>query len=222
MTGSGVRRMCVRAGVALGVLTGCVVSPARAETGGDATGIMSRVKARLDGLSTLSCSFRREHMWKEIGKTQRFEGAIRLKKPGRLRVEYPAQTIVSDGRTSWTYTPRNKQVVVSRAREGGEEYPTPQSIFRRYAQRKAKLDGNERVDGRDTDVIHLLPQTEDEADVTVWIDRALFFPVKTVERHPNGDVTVSELQDVVINGKIPDTMFTFKVPDGVSVVDMRE
>ena len=235
MTGSGVRRMCILVGAMLGVLAGyfllprvCtltlghLVSPARAETGGDVAVIMSRVKARLDGLSTLSCSFRREHVWKELGKTQRIEGTIRLKKPGRLRVEYPAQTIVSDGKTSWTYTPRNKQVTITRAREGGEEYPTPQSIFRRYAQRKAELAGTERMGGSDADILRLLPDADGEAEVTVWIDRALSFPVKTVETYPNGDVTTSELANVIINGKIRDDMFTFKPPDGVTVVDMRE
>jgi outer membrane lipoprotein carrier protein len=189
---------------------------------GDARTVMNRVKARLNSLSTLSCSFRREHVWKALEKTQRIEGTIRLKKPGKLRVEYPAQTIVSDGKTAWTYTPRNKQVTVTSARQEGVEYPTPQSIFQRYSQRKAELAGSERIGGSDADILCLLPEAEGEAEVTVWIDRALSFPVRTVEKFPNGDVAASELADVVINGRIMDDVFSFKPPYGVTVVDMRK
>jgi outer membrane lipoprotein carrier protein len=196
--------------------------PSTAHAQDDAGAVMKKVKATLDGLSSLSCSFAREYVWKELDRTQRIEGTIRLKNPGKLRVEYPAQTIVTDGKTAWTYTPRNKQVTVTRADKDTGEYPSPQSIFRKYAQRKAVLTGTERVGGRETDVVHLLPGSEDEADVTVWIDRTLSFPVRTVEKFPNGDTASSELSNVAINGKIKDDVFTFKPPEGVSVVDMRE
>ena len=200
----------------------CVAAPALTAAQGDVGAVMKKVKATLDGLSTLSCSFTREYVWKELDRTQRIEGTIRLKNPGKLRVEYPAQTIVTDGKTAWTYTPRNKQVTITRADKDTGEYPSPQSIFRKYSQRKAVLTGTERVGGRETDIVHLLPGSDDEADVTVWIDRALSFPFRTVEKFPNGDTASSELSNVAINGKIKDDVFKFTPPEGVSVVDMRE
>jgi outer membrane lipoprotein carrier protein len=223
-------KTCVRAAIfpgavavwfALSLGQSPAAPPAEAQSG-DASAVMEKVKKRLDGLSTLSCSFRRDHLWKELGKSQVIEGTIRLKNPGKLRVEYPAQTIVSDGKTSWAYTPRNKQVVITRAKEGGEDFPTPRSIFERYAGRKAEYAGTGPVGGSVTDILHLIPDTVGEDDVTVWIDRALSFPVRTVETQPNGDVTTSELTKVVINGKLGDDLFTFKAPAGVSAVDMRE
>ncbi len=196
--------------------------PAAEAQGGDAGAVMKRVKTRLDGLSSLSCSFRRVQEWKEMGRTQRIEGTLKLRKPGRLRVEYPAQTIVSDGRTAWTYSPKNNQVTVTAAGKGEDAYPTPQTIFRRYSARKAELAGKERLAGGDADIVRLVPGSADDADVTVWIDRALNFPVKTVEKMPNGDIATSELTGVVINGKIPDSVFTFTPPAGAEVVDMRD
>ena len=200
---------------------GWSVPGAHAQTG-DAGAVMKRVKTRLDGLSSLSCSFRRVQDWKEMGRSQRIEGTLRLRKPGRLRVEYPAQTIVTDGKTSWTYSPKNNQVTIASAGKGEDSYPTPQTIFRRYSSRKAELAGREKLAGGDADIVRLVPESADQADVTVWIDRRLNFPVKTVEKMANGDVAVSELHDVVINGKIPDSVFTFTPPAGVEVVDMRD
>jgi outer membrane lipoprotein carrier protein len=167
--------------------------PAAEAEDGNAGAVMKRVKTRLDGLTTLACSFRRTHEFKEMGRTQRIEGTLKLRKPGRLRVEYPAQTIVSDGKTSWTYSPKNNQVTVTAAGKGEEAYPTPQTIFRRYSSRKAELAGKERLASGDADIVRLVPESADDADVTVWIDRKLNFPVKTIEKMANGDVAVSEL-----------------------------
>ena len=188
----------------------------------NASDIIAKVKARLDKIESLSCSFDREHAWKAADRTQHLTGTIRMKNPHKLRVEYSAQTIVVDGKSVWTYIPRNKQVVISAFKDSDAEFPSPQTIFERYSGRPAEVTGHEAVDGRQTDVVRLEAPSTDEADVTVWVDRALNFPVKTVEKYPNGDKTVSLLTDVVINGKIPDSVFTFKTPDGVNAVDMRK
>lgn len=187
----------------------------------DAAPVIARVKARLDRIETLSCSFEREHIWKAVDRTQNIAGTIRLKKPYKLRVEYPAQTIVVDGKSAWSWSPRNKQVTITPFKQSDAEYPTPQSIFRRYSGRKAELAGQEKVDGRDADVVKFLAAAG-EPEVTVWVDRALAFPVKSVEKNANGDVTTSLLTDVVLNGKIPDSAFTFSPPAGANVVDMRK
>lgn len=189
---------------------------------GEADAVVARVKARLTAIETLSCSFRREQVWKAADRTHAIAGTIRLKKPYKLRVEYSAQTIVVDGKTAWTYTPRNRQVTVTTFRRNDAEYPTPKSIFERYSGRKAEFLRQEAVAGRAADVIRLVPASPDEADVTVWIDRERSFPVKSVEKTANGDVVTSILTDVVINGKIPEGVFTFTAPAGVSVVDMRK
>lgn len=188
----------------------------------DARDIMSKVRARLDKIQSLSCSFDREHVWKAANRTQHIAGSIHMKKPYKLRVEYPAQTIVVDGKSAWTYTPRNRQTIVTKFKKSDAEYPTPQSIFSRYSHRTAEVIGREEIDGRAADILLLAAPSPDETEVTVWVDRALNFPVKTVEKHPSGDTTTSLLTDVVINGKIPDTTFTFTPPEGVSVVDMRK
>lgn len=188
----------------------------------NADAIIAKVKARLDKIESLSCSFDRTHTWKAADKTQHLAGTIRLKNPHKLRVEYAAQTIVTDGKSVYTYTPRNKQVIISAFKDSDAEYPSPQTIFRRYSGHSAEVTGHEAVDGRQTDVVRLAAPSADEADVTVWVDRGLNFPVKTVEVYPNGDKTTSLLTDVVINGKIPESAFTFKTPDGVNEVDMRK
>jgi outer membrane lipoprotein carrier protein len=188
----------------------------------DGRHIVEKVKARLDKIESLSCSFQREHVWNAAGRTQNIAGKLQLRKPYRLRVEYPAQTIVVDGKTAWTYVPRNKQVTITKFKQSDAEYPSPQSIFRRYSGRKSEVTGQESVAGRSADILHLIPSAPSETDVVVWIDREMNFPIKSVETTPNGDITTSILTNVVINGKIEDSVFTFSVPEGVRTVDMRK
>jgi outer membrane lipoprotein carrier protein len=45
-----------------------------------------------------------------IGKTQTFEGTLRIRKPGRLRIDYTnGQQIVIDGSAAWFYSKKSEQ-----------------------------------------------------------------------------------------------------------------
>ena len=104
-----------------------------------------------------------------------------------------------------------------------EHTASPHSIFDRYAgKRTAVLAGEEKINGSETDIIRLVSSDPEENKVTVWIDRTLHFPVKAVEETPEGDINTHILSDVRINEKMDDALFTFDIPEGVEVVDMRE
>jgi outer membrane lipoprotein carrier protein len=205
----------------LAVLLFTCIPSVQAQKDDSADQIMKRVKKTLDGMDTLSCHFVWNHIWKSADRTQNFEGTIRLKKPYKMRVEYPARTIVVDGKTVWSYSPKSKQVEITKFESEDKAFSTPQSIFKRYAQRKAVISGNDRVNGREADIITLLSQDTSGKNVTVWVDKILNFPVKTEEVSENGDISTYVLSDVKINDKISDSMFTFSPPEGSNVVDMR-
>jgi outer membrane lipoprotein carrier protein len=208
--------------LALAILCIALIPSAQTQTSPDADQIMKNVKKSLDGMSTLSCSFAWDHAWKTIDRNQHIEGTLQFKKPYRLRVEYSSKTIVVDGKTVWSYSPKNKQVEITKFQSEEKEFPTPQGIFRQYAGRKAALSGNEQVNDRETYIIKLAAPAQNGKDVTVWVDKASNFPVKTEEVSPNGDISTYILKDVKVNGKISDSVFTFTPPQGTDIVDMRE
>jgi len=189
--------------------------------------IIDRVQKTVKELKTLTCSFEQEYVWKETGKIRTIAGILEVKEPYKLRVEYPAQTIVVDGKTVWWYIPKNNQVTIQNFEEGDEMFPTPYGIFRKYIARKdapgkAVIEGTEKIDNRPCLKLHLGAGPEDDSDVTVWIDTEHNFPVKSVEKLANGDVNTYLLKDVNLDKPINDTVFTFAVPEGVDVVDMRQ
>jgi len=210
----------------LTIITACIVlfapaCPASADK--KAQRIIDRVEKTVKRLETITCTFSQEYERKALERTRVISGTICTKSPNRLRVEYPAQTIVVDGETVWQYIPKNKQVTVQEFEEGEDMFPTPHSIFIRHIARGgAVFEGEEKINGRTCDKLHLSSGLDESAEVTVWVDRKLKFPVKTVETKPNGDVITYVLDDVKLNKRVNNTVFKFKVPDGVEVVDMRE
>lgn len=187
-----------------------------------AADIINRVQKTVKTLKTLSCSFEQEFYMKTVDRTTAIAGTIQVKKPNMLRVEYPAQTIVVDGKTVWWYIPKNRQVTLQKFEEGEEMFPTPYGIFRKYVagdESNEIFEGASKIDGRACYILRLGKMGD--SSITVWIDRELVFPVKSVEDRANGDRTTYVLRDVKLNGKLDSGIFTFAVPEGVTVVDMR-
>lgn len=185
--------------------------------------IARRVEKTLNKVETLHCAFERTFFMKSVDRTTGFSGTIHVKKPYLLRVEYPAQTIVVDGKAVWVYVPGNKQVRISHFLQDEENFTTPQSIFERYLKdREIAYTGDEEINGYMCDVLELVSDNPEEANVRVWIDRNLHIPVKTIETFGSGDIVQFVLKDVVLNEKIEDEIFTFVVPEGVETIDLRE
>jgi outer membrane lipoprotein-sorting protein len=190
---------------------------------GNAKKIVGTVEKTLKSMETLTCTFERSNYRKTDNKTFTIAGTLSLKKPSMLRVEYPAQTIVVDGVTVWTYVPRHKQVQINGFVEGDESFPTPQSIFEKNSKgRRIEVIGTEGIDGYQCDVLQLIPSNPEERNITVWVDRKLSFPVKTLEEYPSGDTVQFTLKKIILNGEIGNEVFTFTQPDGTETVDMRE
>jgi len=189
-----------------------------------AVDIIARVQQTVKNLKTLSCSFEQEHYMKTVDRTNTIAGTIRMKIPTMLRVEYPAQTIVVDGKSVWWYIPKNRQVTVQTFEEGEETFPTPYGIFRKYidadeSTETAVFEGSSKIDGRACYILRL--GVKGDSNTRVWIDSKLYFPVRSVEERANGDRTTNVLRDIMLNGKLDSDLFTFEVPDSVTVVDMR-
>ena len=213
-------RITVVTAIAAGLLWSAVVEAQ--ET--DAAKIVKDVKKSLGGIETFTCSFSWEHTWKITERTQRMEGRLWMKRPYLLRMEETSgRTVVIDGENVWDYQPGNRQVQIHDFESRGDQFPTPDQLFTRYAEkREAAYLGEADMDGSQCAVIELRPDKDGESHITVWIDRKLRFPVKVLETAKNGDMTAHLLHDVRLNEKFDGDVFEFRVPAGVETVDLRE
>ncbi len=144
-----------------------------------------------------------------------------------MRFTNPAgEAIVIDGRHVWVYTPSTVpgQVVRLAVPSGGPVYGYNLLawLLDRPAERyKASYLRSERLNGRTTDVIELTPAVPDLPfeKAVIWLDRENALPRRLEIHEQSGATRTLDLSQIRVNEQVPERTFTFKVPNGVRVVD---
>ena len=149
--------------------------------------------------------------------------------PDKLAMRFsdpPGEAIVIDGRHVWVYTPSTVpgQVIRMPVPSGGPAYGYNLLawLLDRPAERyKASYLRSEKVGGRTTDAIELVPAVPDLPfeKAIIWIDRENALPRRLEIHEQSGATRTLNLDQIRVNERVPDDTFTFKVPTGVRVVD---
>lgn len=186
--------------------------------------IIARVRTTYEKLEALSADFQKDYTWALAGETQTMTGKLYLKKGDRYRIETEAQTIVTDGKTVWTYSADKQQVFIDNMTKS-QENPLPRDLLIKYTNDfKAEYVRSEKLDQSDCHVVRLQPRQEDDSfakSVTVWVDKKNWIAVKIEQVDLNENLTVYKLQNFAVNPALEDQLFTFKIPGNVEVVDWR-
>lgn len=157
------------------------------------------------------------------------QGTLVQAGPDKLAMRFtdpPGEAIIIDGRHVWVYTPSTvpDQVVRMAVPSGGPAYGYNLLAWflDRPAERyKASYLRNERLDGRTTDVIELVPAVPDLPfeKAVIWLDRDNALPRRLEIHEQSGATRTLNLSKIRVNEPVPQRTFTFKVPSGVRVID---
>lgn len=138
----------------------------------------------------------------------------------------PGEAVVVDGKHVWIYTPSTvpNQVLRMKVPSGGPAYGYNLLawLLDRPTQRyKPSYLGTERLAGRTTDVIKLVPAVPDLpfTQAVIWLDREDALPRQLEILEQSGATRTLRLARLKTNAKIPERTFSFKVPSGARVVD---
>ncbi len=190
----------------------------------NANKILGKVRATYDALESLSADFEKEYTWALAGETQSLSGKLYLKKGDRYRIETEMQTIVTDGKTVWTYAPEKAQVFVDDM-EKSKENPLPRDLLIQYTNDfKAQYLRSDKLGEVECHVL-LLTARDEEAfaqSVIVWVDKKTFVALQIEQRDLNDNITVYRLQNLALNAKLADQLFTFAAPQDTEVIDLRK
>lgn len=148
--------------------------------------------------------------------------------PAKLAMRFtdpPGEAIVIDGEHVWIYTPSTvpgqvlRLVVPSGPVYG---YNLLAWLLDRPDERyRPSYVRSERLEGRTTDVIELVPAVPDLPfnRAVIWLDRQDALPRRLEIHEPSGATRTLRLTHLEVNEAVPKQTFTFKVPGGVRVVD---
>ncbi len=180
-------------------------------------------------LTDLKAEFSQTSFNKSLNSSIPAQGAVYLKKGGKLRWEYSEPTrqeIVSDGKTLWVYTPELNQVNTG---------PAPEALAGPAGSFLAGL-GRLREHFQ---VRFLNPAQPTDTDGSVVLDLIPKEPLPTLRRlvlavdprswQPRRAVVYDEFENTVtmqftkvaLNSGLPDRLFTFVAPPGVATVPFR-
>jgi outer membrane lipoprotein carrier protein len=191
--------------------------------------VLNGLEAAYGRMTDLRAEFSQSSFNKSLSQTIPARGAVSLKRGGRLRWEYSEPTkqeIVSDGKTLWVYTPSLNQVNVG---------PAPEALA---GPAGSFLAGLGRV-REQFDVRFLNPAQPRDGEGNIVLDLTPKHALPTMSRlvlaleprrwevrkavvYDQFENTVSmRFTRMVVNGGLPDTLFTFVPPPGVATVPLR-
>jgi outer membrane lipoprotein carrier protein len=206
-------------------VAGCLLA-GRAAAAPSLDETLSALEAAQRRVVDLKAPFQQSSHNKSLNQTIDARGTLYLKKPGRLRWEYQTPTpqeIVSDGARLWVYTPELKQVNVA---------PAPQALagpagsfleglgqVREHFHPRF-LNPAQPTDAQGLVVLDLTPKQPQPllARLIVSVDPSSWLVRTAVVHDQLGNTVTVRFAAPVVNSGLPDSLFTFVPPAGVTVI----
>ena len=154
-------------------------------------------------------------------KAQSSSGTLYIKKENKYRIETGSQTIVTDGSTSWSYSPNKKQVVIDYYKETGNTFSPNKYLFQYPENFYSDLTGTEQLGGKEVYVLSLKPRESGyvkSAKLRVGKDDWMIKKIDIVTEESTLSYSVKNIQT---NTGLANSKFTFTAPEGTEVIDMR-
>jgi|TergutMp193P3_1026864.scaffolds.fasta_scaffold157440_1 chaperone LolA len=154
---------------------------------------------------------------------QSYDGTLFLKKEKMYRIETDQQTILTDGVTSWAFSPKTNQVVVDNYREDKNSV-SPEKFLTEYPNDYySNLVGKAKVNNKDTYEMKLTPKenTSFIKSLKVWVDSGEWFIRKIEIIDMNDNTTTYVVSKIEANIEIRNDKFQFKPTSETQVIDLR-
>lgn len=184
--------------------------------------IISNVQSKYEDIDDVVAKFTQIIRYRVSKIEQELNGTIYFKKTNKYRIETDQQVVVTDGVTSWSYIPKNKQVVINHYKQDTRSLSPEKLLFSYPKDYFSSYVGEEKVLKEDTYVLKLTPKDENTstASIKVWVSKDwLIKQVEVLDIHKTA--TRYTIKEIKIDKGISETQFQFTVPSGVDVIDLR-
>ena len=189
-----------------------------------AEAITKKMQQRIDKVEGLSAEFLISTYMAALNQHRESSGQLYvLRKKSKLRLEQADQTIVSDGKSVWTYIPDNQQIIVMPAEDSKAGIRPDEFLFFYTNQYTHTLIGDEMIDGVVHYKLHLKANTvlADFPELRIWVDSREWLTRRVLYADDMGSETVVQFTHIRLNPDMPSGTFTMSPPEGVEVVDLR-
>lgn len=183
---------------------------------------LEALQARYERLEGLRAAFTQVVSSEFAGDSTRIQGRALLS-GDKYRVETPSQTVVTNGQTTWIYSPADSQVVVNDA--GAKESTVTPQTFLDASTEKYDVASTRTAtrDGVPHTVLSLTATRKSARfkEATLWVRQADRIVTRLRATDRNGSTLDLRMRDLRVNPSFEGQEFTFSAPQGVEVVDLR-
>lgn len=186
----------------------------------DAQEIIKKVQQKYDNITDAKATFT-QTLKSSGGKANTSTGVIYIKKANMYRIEAGGQILITDGRTSWTYSPKRKQVVIDNYKDDGNSFSPNKLLFNYPENFYSDLEGEENVTGVDCYVIKLSPRSGGNVkSARIWIDKNEDV-IRKINVVTAESANTYVLKDISLDAGVSSSKFSFSPPSDVEVIDLR-
>lgn len=189
----------------------------------DASKILKKVEKKYESINDLTASFTQNVIFGVSRMEQNFEGTLKMKKGNKYRIELEQQTIVTDGKTVWSYYHLNKQVMINNYKEDPKSFSPDRVLVNVPKNYNTILLGEEILFGKKNAIIKLTPKDEKSLTKTmkVWIDLNTYLMRQIEITDVSDNFNKYVVNTIKINTNLSDSEFKFDTPKNVETIDFR-
>ncbi len=188
-----------------------------------ASEILDRVREEYDKIDDAEISFTQDVTFARTKLDQKSSGKLFLRKGNQYRLEFNDRTIVTDGKSVWSYSRATNQVIIDLFKMD-ERTLTPEKILTGApADFSATVLEHETADGSKQVVLKMTP-TNDNQSVTslkLWVDESSWLIRKVEVMEFSGKKTTYTISELKSNIGLDAATFSFVPPQGAEIVDLR-
>jgi len=201
-----------------------ITSQLSAQNDPKAQEILKGVSAKYKSYKTLTASFKLGILDQKSKKSTTQNGSVTIR-GGAFNLFMSDQTVMCDGKTTWTYLKESNEVQVSENKPTADAI-TPTNIFTMYEKGfKSKFLSEKTAAGKSVQLIELTPDDakKNYFKIQLTIDKKDKYVSEAKVFDKSGNIYTYSIVKFTPNAKVTEDMFTFnkaKYP-GVEIVDLR-
>jgi outer membrane lipoprotein carrier protein len=185
--------------------------------------VLEKAREKFESLRDAELKFVQVTRFPLSGVEQRSKGLLQMKKPNCYRIESEDRVVVTDGKTVWSYSPANNQVLIDHFKMDEGAFSPDRILSAAPRDYASTLLGEEKLGSLQAYVVKLLPSEDGSfvKSMKLWIATSDDLTRKVEIVDANGKETTYTVSDLRTNIGLPDGRFVYTPPRGADVVDLR-
>ena len=189
----------------------------------DATAVVDAIQKQYDATDTFQARFVQKSYLKVLGQSQKAEGFVSIKKPGKMKWDYKApdrQILVSNNEGLWLYLPDEKQVTKMKV-QSIYSSNTPALFLAGRGKLTESFTIGKVTEERGLYVVEMIPRDKAQSlSKMVLLAGKKDYQIIGSRVYDNlGNKTEMLFSDIQTNPNLEQKLFQFEVPKGVELID---